>query len=199
MRTHTVQMGNYARRRRAKRMEREAAEADDDATVFDLIMDGTVHANIIYEDEVCIAFFDSLPVAPVHILVVPKSRDGLISLAGSEEQHKLLLGHLMWAAGQVAAQVGIAEKGFRTIVNSGRDAGQTIEHLHLHVLGGRQMSWPPDNSMCAHLLWGVNRLLRCAGLSQRCVLGRQASAGGFDTCESEQCRALAEPERGERE
>ena len=182
----TIAMGGSKERRRYKNMLREAelAGADADSTIFDRIINGSESAKIIYEDEVCIAFFDSLPVAPVHVLVVPKDRDGLESLCGCEERHKAMLGHLLWATTQVAAEVGIAETGWRTIINNGRDAGAFVDHLHVHVLGGRHMSWPPDSSTCAHMLYGVNRLLHCAGAVRRCVPGREASLAGFDACET---------------
>lgn len=110
-------------------------------TVFDKLISGEWPTDKVYEDEKTLAFRDVNPQAPVHILVIPKQRDGLVSLSKARENQKELLGHLMY----VAQLVGKKEcpNGFRIVVNDGPDGAQSVYHLHLHVLGGRQMRWPP--------------------------------------------------------
>lgn len=110
-------------------------------TVFDKLISGEWPTDKVYEDEKTLAFRDVNPQAPVHILVIPKQRDGLVSLSKARENQKELLGHLMY----VAQLVGKKEcpHGFRIVVNDGPDGAQSVYHLHLHVLGGRQMRWPP--------------------------------------------------------
>ena len=110
-------------------------------TIFDRILRGEIPADIIYEDEYCIAFRDIQPKAPVHILVIP--RQGLRSLQDAEDEHTQVLGRLLVAARKVAAMEGIGATGFRCDVNAGADAGQEVPYLHVHVLGGRPLAWPP--------------------------------------------------------
>lgn len=111
------------------------------ATVFDKILSGEWSSNKVYEDDKAFAFRDINPQAPVHILVIPKHRDGLVQLSKARSDQKELLGHLMY----VAQEVGKKEcpNGFRVVINDGGDGQQTVFHLHLHVLGGRQLTWPP--------------------------------------------------------
>lgn len=109
-------------------------------TIFSKIIRKEAPANIVYEDELCMAFKDMFPCAPVHILVIPKKP--LPRLCDASAEDKTLLGHLMLIANQVAADAGIADK-FRLVVNNGADAGQSVFHLHLHVIGGRRLQWPP--------------------------------------------------------
>jgi len=97
----------------------------------------------VYEDELALAFRDIAPQAPVHVLVIPKDRDGLSRLCKAEERHKEILGHLMYVAQEVAKSEGLEEEGFRLVVNDGSSGGQTVWHLHLHILGGKRMGWPP--------------------------------------------------------
>ena len=110
-------------------------------TVFDKLLSGEWPSEKVYEDDRAFAFRDITPQAPVHILVIPKKRDGLVSLSKARGDQKELLGHLMY----VAQEVGKKEcpKGFRIVVNDGEEGAQSVFHLHLHVLGGRQMNWPP--------------------------------------------------------
>lgn len=108
--------------------------------LFCKIVDGTIPSKPVYEDEQCVAFSDIHPQAPVHVLVVP--RQHIASLAAADEAQKPLLGHLLWAAGEIAGQNGLGN-GFRVVINAGPDGGQTVDHLHVHVLGGRPMTWPP--------------------------------------------------------
>ncbi len=116
------------------------AERSSD-TVFGAIVRGEIPADIVYEDEHCLAFRDLNPQAPTHVLVIP--RVALAGLQEADQAEPALLGRLMQAAQVVARQEGLAERGWRVVINVGADAGQTVAHLHLHVLGGRQLSWPP--------------------------------------------------------
>ncbi|GAB2281118.1 hypothetical protein Dimus_015726 [Dionaea muscipula] len=111
-------------------------------TIFDKIIAKDIPSDIVYEDEKVIAFRDINPQAPTHILIIPKFRDGLTELGKAEARHSEILGHLLYAAKLVAEKEGIID-GFRVVVNSGPTACQSVYHLHLHVLGGRQMKWPP--------------------------------------------------------
>jgi len=110
-------------------------------TIFGKIARGEIDADIVYEDDDVVAFRDLNPQAPVHILVIP--RKPIPTLSAAESEDSALLGRLMLAAARVAEQEGIAEQGYRTIVNCNAGAGQTVYHLHLHVLGGRPLRWPP--------------------------------------------------------
>ena len=110
-------------------------------TIFDKILRREIPADIVYEDDQILAFRDAAPQAPTHILVIPK--EPLVNLLDATPDHTLLLGQLMQAAVQVARTLGLAEDGFRVVVNVGKDGGQSVDHLHLHVLGGRHLTWPP--------------------------------------------------------
>lgn len=109
-------------------------------TIFSKIIRKEIPADIIYEDDLALAFRDIAPQAPVHILVIPKKP--LIQLAEAESDDQALMGHLLLTVKRVAKQEGL-EKGYRVVINNGSDGGQTVDHLHLHILGGRQMEWPP--------------------------------------------------------
>ena len=109
--------------------------------MFGAIVRGEIPADLVYEDELCVAFRDLNPQAPTHVLVIP--REGIAGLNEAGEADPALLGHLLQAAEVVAQREGIVESGWRVVVNVGADAGQTVDHLHLHVLGGRALSWPP--------------------------------------------------------
>ncbi|WP_459558160.1 histidine triad nucleotide-binding protein [Lacunimicrobium album] len=109
-------------------------------TIFKKIIDKEIPANVLYEDDLCIAFPDISPQAPVHILIIPKEE--IISLAYAEEKHKELLGHLLLVTSKLAEEHGVKD-GFRTVMNSGAKAGQSVFHLHIHLLGDREMKWPP--------------------------------------------------------
>ena len=108
-------------------------------TLFERIIDREIPATIVYEDDLCIAFNDINPQAPIHVLLVPKQC--IDRLSNANLQHQTLLGHLMLTAGEVAKQMNIFDN-FRLIINNGTDAGQTIFHLHLHILGGKTLNWP---------------------------------------------------------
>ncbi len=109
-------------------------------TIFGKIIRREIPADIVYEDDLCLAFRDITPQAPIHILLIPKKPIPQIELAESEDH--ALLGHLLLTAKRVAAEVGLT-RGYRIVINNGADGGQTVNHLHLHILGGRQLQWPP--------------------------------------------------------
>lgn len=108
-------------------------------TIFGRIARGEVPAKVVYEDDRALAFHDVNPQAPTHILVIP--RRPIEKLAAAEDKDASLLGHLMLVARRVAADAGLED--YRLVVNNGEGAGQTVFHLHLHLLGGRPMGWPP--------------------------------------------------------
>lgn len=109
-------------------------------TIFSKIIRREIPADIVYEDELAIAFRDVSPQAPIHILVIPKKPIPRLSDADGIDQS--LLGHLLIVVQRVAEQEQLS-KGFRVVINNGGDGGQTVDHLHLHVLGGRSLTWPP--------------------------------------------------------
>lgn len=109
-------------------------------TLFSKIIRREIPADIVFEDESCLAFRDINPQAPVHILIIPKT--SLTRLTDAKEQDTALLGQLLLAAKRIAREQGIAD-AFRLVVNNGPGAGQSVFHLHLHLLGGRSFTWPP--------------------------------------------------------
>ena len=109
--------------------------------LFCKIGSGQIPAKVVLQDDEVLAFDDVNPQAPVHVLVIPKRHVVALTEAGAGDQ--ALLGRLLEAAALVARKKGIAEAGYRVVANQGRDGGQTVFHLHLHVLGGRPMVWPP--------------------------------------------------------
>ncbi len=109
-------------------------------TIFSKIIRREIPAEIVYEDDLTLAFKDITPQAPVHILVIPKKP--LPQLSAAESEDHALMGHLLLTAKRVAEQVGL-DNGYRLVINNGPDGGQTVYHLHLHILGGRPMQWPP--------------------------------------------------------
>jgi histidine triad (HIT) family protein len=109
-------------------------------TLFGKIVRREIPADIVYEDDLCLAFRDINPQAPTHVLLIPKKEIDKLSNARSEDQ--ALLGHLLLAAGKVAKQLGVGD-AFRLVVNNGAPAGQSVFHLHLHLLAGRKLDWPP--------------------------------------------------------
>jgi histidine triad (HIT) family protein len=109
-------------------------------TIFGRIIRGEVPARIVHDDDLCLAFHDVAPQAPVHVLVIPKRP--IASLADADEADAGLLGHLVVVATQLARTLGLAG-GYRLVVNCGRDGGQSVDHLHVHLLGGRPLGWPP--------------------------------------------------------
>lgn len=113
----------------------------DNDNIFARILRKEIPADVVYEDDHCLAFRDVAPQAPVHVLVIPK--EPIARLGDATPEQRSVLGHLMWAAGEVARLEGLMDAGFRTVVNHGEGAGQTVFHLHVHVLGGRGLQWPP--------------------------------------------------------
>ena len=109
-------------------------------TLFSKIIRREIPADIVYEDDLAIAFKDIHPQAPVHILVIPKQ--AIPKLSNAESQDHALMGYLLLTVKRVAEQAGLGN-GYRVVINNGSDGGQTVDHLHLHILGGRQMKWPP--------------------------------------------------------
>lgn len=109
--------------------------------LFCKIANAEIPANIIYTDESIMAFEDIDPKAPHHLLIIP--RQHIISLADADLQHIELLGQLLWVAKQLAVDHGFAKQGYRVVINSREWGGQTVNHLHVHVLGGKRMNWPP--------------------------------------------------------
>lgn len=114
--------------------------AEDLDTTFGKIIRREIPADIVYEDELALAFRDVHPQTPIHILVIPKQP--IPKLADAQSADQMLLGHLLLTAKTVAQQQGL-EQGYRVVINTGAHGGQTVYHLHLHVLGGRSMGWPP--------------------------------------------------------
>ena len=109
--------------------------------LFCNILEKKIPADVVYEDEHALAFRDVRPVAPTHVLVIPKTH--IAGIRDLEDAHVTAMGHVMVAAKKVAAQLGLVTTGYRLVVNDGNDAGQTVHHIHVHVLGGRVMAWPP--------------------------------------------------------
>ena len=111
------------------------------STIFKKIIDKEIPADIVHEDDLCIAFRDIDPKAPTHILVIPKKE--IPSMADIDENDKMLLGHLYLIASKIAKDEGVSDTGYRLVVNTNQEGGQEVYHLHIHLLGGRQMNWPP--------------------------------------------------------
>lgn len=109
-------------------------------TIFDKIIRKEIPAEFVYEDELCVAFNDVNPQAPIHILIIPKKSIPKVTDAVVEDQN--ILGHLLLKAGEIAETLGIKD-AFRLVINNGEDAGQTVFHLHIHLLAGRSFDWPP--------------------------------------------------------
>ncbi len=112
-----------------------------DNCLFCRIVAGEIPADIIYEDDACLAFRDINPQAPVHVLIIP--RQHIASLNEAEQSNEIALGGLLLAAAHVAEKEKLSEAGYRTVINTGADGGQSVFHLHVHVLGGRRLAWPP--------------------------------------------------------
>jgi histidine triad (HIT) family protein len=110
-------------------------------TLFERIIQREIPADIVYEDDQVFAFKDIDPKAPVHVLVIPKKP--IPRIAESTPDDEALLGHLLVKAGKIACDLGLKESGFRLVLNNGKDGGETVPHLHCHILGGRPLSWPP--------------------------------------------------------
>ena len=118
------------------------AESNDtpNTTIFGKIIRREIPADIVYEDDLCLAFRDVQPQAPVHVLMIPKKH--IPKLADATSEDHAVLGHLLLKVKQVAEDLGL-DKGYRVVINNGEDGGQTVFHLHVHLLGGRSLAWPP--------------------------------------------------------
>ena len=110
-------------------------------TIFEKIIAREIPADIVYEDDSVLAFRDVNPKAPTHVLIVPKKPIARLAEAGPEDE--ALLGHLLFKAREVAASLGLNKSGYRLVINNGRDGGESVPHLHCHILGGRGLAWPP--------------------------------------------------------
>jgi histidine triad (HIT) family protein len=110
-------------------------------TVFEKIVAREIPASIVYEDDLVLAFRDAQPRAPTHVLIVPKKC--IPRLAEAKDSDDATLGHLLLKAAEVAAKLGLDKTGYRIVINNGPDGGETVPHLHIHILGGRAMAWPP--------------------------------------------------------
>lgn len=110
----------------------------DEDCIFCKIANGEIHSNKVYEDDKMVAFKDLAPAAPVHVLLVPKAHAKDITEASPE-----IVAHMMGKVKEIAASLGVAENGFRLVINTGDDGGQTVKHLHIHLLGGKALGWPP--------------------------------------------------------
>ena len=119
----------------------EESEDTIGETIFSKIIRKEIPADIVYEDERVLAFRDINPVAPIHILIIPK--ETIVNVAAARKDHKEILGELMLTAATIARQEGLEDSGYRIVTNNGLNAGQTVFHLHLHLIGGRPMDWPP--------------------------------------------------------
>ena len=110
-------------------------------TIFKKIIDGEIGADIVYDDEDCLAFRDVNPQAPTHILIIPKKE--IRNLADAQPQDEQLLGRLLLKTADIARRLGVEEDGYRVVANIGRHGGQSVDHLHFHLLAGRSLAWPP--------------------------------------------------------
>ncbi|MCL5049040.1 MAG: histidine triad nucleotide-binding protein [Firmicutes bacterium] len=112
-----------------------------EGTIFDKIIQREIPANIVYEDEFALAFEDINPQAPTHLLIIPKQR--IATCNDIKEEQRELVGHLFWVAGEIARREGFAEAGYRTVMNCNDNGGQTVYHIHVHLLAGKALGWPP--------------------------------------------------------
>jgi histidine triad (HIT) family protein len=110
-------------------------------TIFKKILKKEIPAKIVYEDDICTAFHDVAPQAPTHVLIIPNKE--IRSLAESNNEDKMILGHMLFTASTIAKKLNISADGYRIVINTNNNAGQTVFHLHMHLLGGRPLSWPP--------------------------------------------------------
>ena len=112
----------------------------NDKTIFKKIIDGEIKADVVYEDDLCLAFNDVSPQAPVHVLLIPKKE--VVNVAELQDEDAELAGHLLLTVKKVAEKLQL-NNGYRVVANCGKEGGQSVDHLHLHILAGRQLAWPP--------------------------------------------------------
>lgn len=110
-------------------------------TIFQKILNKEIPAKIVHEDDLCLAFHDVQPQAPTHILIIPKKQ--IRSMAETTVEDKMILGHMMYQCAIIARQLGVDQKGYRLVVNTNSWGGQSVYHLHIHLLAGRALTWPP--------------------------------------------------------
>ena len=113
----------------------------EEKTIFEKIINKEIPSDIIFEDDLIIAIEDINPVAPVHILLIPKKK--IVTINDVKEEDSPLIGHMFYTAKNLASELGIDKNGYRLVFNTNEDGGQSVYHIHLHLLGGRQMDWPP--------------------------------------------------------
>ncbi len=111
------------------------------STLFTKIINKEIPADIVYEDDLCLAFRDINPQAPVHILIIPKKE--IVSIATLTAEDKEILAHIILKTAEIAKNEGLADNGYRVVTNVGENGGQSVFHLHFHLLGGRKLTWPP--------------------------------------------------------
>ena len=111
------------------------------STLFTKIINKEIPADIVYEDDICLAFRDINPQAPVHVLIIPKKE--IVSIGTLTGEDKDILGHIMVTTAKIAKQEGLDKNGYRVVTNIGENGGQSVFHLHFHLLGGRKLTWPP--------------------------------------------------------
>jgi histidine triad (HIT) family protein len=126
---------------RLKFGQKRPNQMPEQSCLFCRIVAGEVPADLLHQDEVCVVLRDINPQAPTHVLVIP--REHMESLNEASHKDEALLGHLLRVGARIANDEGHAEDGYRTVINTGAGAGQSVFHLHVHVLGGRSMNWPP--------------------------------------------------------
>lgn len=125
-----------------QKAQEAAKQANDDGpTIFDKLLSGDIPSDVVYQDDTTFCFRDVNPQAPTHILCIPKRKDGLTGLSKADASHERILGHLLFVASQIANKE--CPNGYRIVINDGSDGAQSVKHLHIHILGGRQMQWPP--------------------------------------------------------
>jgi len=130
----------YCSAKQSEVTKAQTAKPTED-TIFGKIARKEIKIDLLHDDDQCVAFHDISKQAPTHFLVIPK--EPIQQLSDCKSSHEKLLGHLLIVAAQVAKKEGLAEDGYRLVINNGRNACQSVYHLHVHVLGGRQLEWPP--------------------------------------------------------
>ena len=111
------------------------------STIFTQIINKEIPPDIVYEDDICLAFKDISPQAPVHLLIIPKKE--IVSIATLTDEDKEIMGHIMVKTAEIARIAGLEEDGYRVVTNIGENGGQSVFHIHFHLLGGRRLTWPP--------------------------------------------------------
>ncbi|KAK2196717.1 bifunctional HIT-like domain/Histidine triad [Babesia duncani] len=136
----TISNGSHTLGIRNDKMDSMTME-DNERTIFDKIVSGEIPCKKVFEDDLVLAFHDINPQAPTHILLIPKNRTGLTRLSRANEEHQQLLGHMMVKVAQIVKDNNLGD--FRLVINNGPGAGQEVYHLHMHILAGRSLRWPP--------------------------------------------------------